>query len=227
MYCQHCGAEITTDDRYCQGCGAELGDSVGAGDASGSAGGETHERTGEGSGGQYQPRQAVSGTQYQRGPGTRGGRDQGGAHVQGRVQQEARQSGGHPSHGGRSGTLVVRTKADKYLRRFSRFNLGLAIFAAFFGVLALLLQDFVESTAGAPPAEVAALFGFVYVLLFGLALLYAAIWYFAKRRSTIAVYGATAMFAIGTVVNAATFNLLAFPVSLLGAYWGYRSFGAV
>ena len=146
--------------------------------------------------------------------------------MQGPVQQESRQYGGRPSHGVQSGTLVVRTKADKYLRRFSRFNFALAILAAFFGVLFVLVGNVVQEASAAPP-EIDALFGVLYFVLFGFAALYAGVWYFSKRRSTIVVYLATAFYAIGTVVNLVTVNPLGAVVTALGAYWGYRSFGAV
>jgi hypothetical protein len=217
MHCQNCGAEVLEGDQYCQSCGTPVGDGTGVG-GTGQQG--THTRGAQAAG-------------HGQG-GTAHGGQQGARNAQ--QPQYGGGQGGHarntqqPQHGGRgptdSGTLVVRTEADKYLKRFAWFNLALAILSAFFGLLFVALGEVIRSMAGVPTG-MEALFGVFYVIMFGIAALYLGVWYFARRRSAVAVYGGTVLYGIGTVLNAVSLNIIGFPITLLGLYWGYKSFDAV
>jgi FlaA1/EpsC-like NDP-sugar epimerase len=129
--------------------------------------------------------------------------------------------------------VTIRTDADKYLRKFALYNLVLGCLTAFFGLIAVAFSVFAGGMMmqSAMPTAASGMFGAamvaiaVFVLIFSG--LYFATWHFAKKRSAVAVYGMTGLLGLATLFNAITFNIIAFPISLLGVYWGYKSFDAV
>jgi hypothetical protein len=240
MYCDNCGKEHPDTAMFCDDCGTELsGDGAGeAGEADQPTAGTQGSQPTQGGQGNHQQGQYNQGAQGGQGgyqQGGQGGYQQGG---QGGYQQGSNQynqggqyGGGAPQDTG-SG-LTVRTEADKYLKKFATYNLALGCLTAFFGLLALVFSLFAGGMMmqSAAPPEMSGVFGAamtaIAVFIIVIAGLYFATWHFAKKRSAIAVYGMTGLLAIGTVLNAVTLNIIGFPISLLGAYWGYKSFDAV
>jgi hypothetical protein len=229
MYCQNCGAELLDGDQYCQGCGTPVGD---GGETAGTATGQGNDPTARTAshgtaGGRSGQSRGTGQQQYGQQPnagGPQGGRG-GGPRGQGPANRGGHQHGG--GHGAAdSGTITVRTEADRYLKKYAILNLAMAILSAFVGLLFVALGSALQSMAPLPPGF-DALLGVFYVIMFAIAALYAAVWYFAKRRSAAAVYGGTALYGIGTLLNAISLNIIAFPITLLGLYWGYKSFDAV
>jgi len=236
MYCQNCGAEILDGDQYCQGCGTPVGNG-GSGQGSGTGQGEGwgNQSGGQVGAGGHGAGAGHGGTTTQQGHGggqqpTAGGQQPvagGGQAGHGGPRQSTQGGHQHDGHGtAESGTLTVRTEADRYLKKYALLNLAMAILSAFFGLLFVALGGALQSMTPLPP-EFDALLGVLYVIMFAIAALYAAVWYFAKRRSAVAVYGGTVLYGLGTVLNAISLNVIAFPITLLGVYWGYKSFDAV
>jgi hypothetical protein len=252
MFCDDCGSDLSGDagsdqptagtqggDQYDQGGGHQQGGAPQQGGGQYNQGaGHQQGGTPQQGGGQYNqggaPQQGGQGGGYQQGSapqqGGQGGGYQQGGQGGGQYNQGPQYGGGAPQD---TDGLTVRTEADKYLKKFATYNLVLGILTAFFGLIAIAITVFAGGMMmqSAMPTAASGVFGAamavvaVFVVVF--AGLYFATWHFAKKRSAVAVYGMTGLLALGTLFNAITLNIIGFPIALLGAYWGYKSFDAV